>query len=318
MATLERLAALEEASVRQLTLLALADVVEEKLGDARDAFRRRRRAHDIDSAARGPWASCALAAERHALWPELIEVLEGERRAARGDATRFVTLTPAPSAVYERAGEPLRAIAVLGEAVAAAPDDDSLHAETERIAAASGDAAAWRAVLSVTQAALHARLGPVRARLHERRARVLDERLAEPGAALDELLAAFKLVPRAEARPAIAALAARARRWEELLRCDGALYKLETTPAGKVAVLRRAARIVEDELKIRCAPSAACCAPCAARPRISRCAPTCGASPGSSARTATRTRRRPPTSTPRTRWSRCSPSRRRWRPRRAT
>jgi tetratricopeptide (TPR) repeat protein len=246
-ATLERLAGLQAPAERQRTLLALADAVELRLGDARDAFRWRRRAHEL---APGTATLDVLrhGAQRHALRGELIDVLEKERQEARADRARFVALSREIAVLYEHETDAERAIAVLGEAVAAAPDDDSLHVEAERIAANAAEPAAWRAVLSVTQAALHARLGPVRARLHERRARIFDERLGEPGAALDELLAAFTLSPHPDTRPSIEGLVARTGRWDDLLRVDGTFYRLESSAAGKAQVLRRAAGIVENQL----------------------------------------------------------------------
>lgn len=246
-AILERLADTQEGEERLQTLAQLAHGVEEHLGDARDAFRWRRKAHEL---ARRPETLDELrrAAQRHDLRVELIEVLEIERRAARSEAPLFIALSREIAGLFEKGGDFLRAITVLGEAVGAAPDDDSLHAEAERVAAASGERAAWQAVLSVTQAALHARLGPVRVRLHDRRARILDDRLGDASAAMDELIAAFALVPAAPARAAIEALAARTGRWQDLLRVDGVLYRLETTPAGKVKLLRRGAIIVEEKI----------------------------------------------------------------------
>jgi tetratricopeptide (TPR) repeat protein len=244
-ATLERLATERQGSERQDTYVAIARAVEEHLGDAPDGLRWLRRAHEL---APGPATLDELrhAAERHGAWSELAEILDDERRR---DTGRFVALSRELAQLHERRrGDPLATLTTLGEAAAAAPDDDTLIDEAEEVAGRAGTPEAWRAALAIGEAALPRRAGAARVRLHEWRARLLEDKLGEDSGALDERLLAFALAPDEEARAAIVRLAARTGRWEDVVTIDGKLFRRAATPAAKVQALARAALVIEEQL----------------------------------------------------------------------
>src|SRR5262249_43852994 len=131
-AALERLAQERQGSERQQIYQTIARAVENQLGDARDGFRWLWRAHHLAPTAE-TLDELRAAAERAALWPELAEVLEDERRKAVRDPKRFVDLSRELAGLYERRlGDVARTLTVLGEAAAAVPDDDALLGEAEQ------------------------------------------------------------------------------------------------------------------------------------------------------------------------------------------
>lgn len=243
-AALERLADKAAESERQAYLLRIARVVEERIGDAYGAFRWYREAHRL-APSDATLDELRRAAERSDLWVSLAEVLEEERRVARGD--RFVALCRELALLSERRlADPMRAIGVLAEAVAAAPGDDSLLAEAERIAPEGGPEA-WRQVSLILEGVRRVR-PDARVALTRRRARLLDERLGDAAGALDELLLAFHIAPSPEARDEILRLAERTDRWADAVQVEEVLLQRERTDAGKVAAAVRSAEIVEDKL----------------------------------------------------------------------
>src|SRR5262249_3454135 len=89
-----------------------------------------------------------------------------------------------------------------------------------------------------------------RVELHLRRARILEERVNDPKAAVADVLAAFSWAPdRDETREALVALAAKARAWNDGVAVDAALIDRAPTSARRVELLRRKAQVIEEQLK---------------------------------------------------------------------
>ena len=81
-----------------------------------------------------------------------------------------------------------------------------------------------------------------------------EDRLKDPGGALDEQLRAFSLAPdRPELRDEILRLAELAKRFEDALACEATLFARAPTPPERFAIALRAAALVEDKVgdKIR-------------------------------------------------------------------
>jgi tetratricopeptide (TPR) repeat protein len=257
--TLEKLAARRQGAEQQAMYLRIAHVVEERLGDPRTAFRWYHAAHNL---APGTPTLDELrhAAERGDLWAPLAEVLEEERRAQapgsdpstrEDEVKRYVALCRELANVTERRlNDPTATLAILRDAAMVAPDDESIYAEAERIAADTAKPSAWQSVLGLYNVWLDARTdAPGRIAVHERRARVLDDRLQDATAALDELVHAFALAPQPGAvRDGILRLAGRTRRWDSAIAVEMTLFQRETAPAAKVAAASRAAQLIEEKL----------------------------------------------------------------------
>ncbi len=233
----------------------IAAATADKLADPKGAFRWWRRAHD-EAPDDQTLADVRRAAEAYGLWRELAEVLTTERpRIQATSAARFVDLSREHAALLERRlGDKPRAMAVLAEALAQAPRDGSLLAEIERLAAEIDGRPVWRAVLDAYDVALSAATPAERVDLHLRRARILDERTADPRGAISDVLAAFSWSPdkddvREGVRTVLLGLAGKTRAWTDVISLDGALVERAGTTARRVELLRRKAAVIEEQLK---------------------------------------------------------------------
>ena len=264
-AALERMLALitgdaadASGSDRRAIVQRIAAATADKLGDPRAAFRWWRRAHD-EAPDEQTLADVRRAGEAYGLWPELSEVLTDERKrlvalgapGAPAQAERFVALSRELAGLCERRlDDKPRAIAVLAEAVTVAPRDASLLGELDRLAAEIDHRTSWKAVLDAYDVALAAATPSERVELYLRRARLLDDRLGDPKAAVGDALAAFSWAPdRDDIRDALVALAGKARAWTEVIAVDSALIERAPTGARRVELLRRKAQVIEDQLK---------------------------------------------------------------------
>lgn len=253
----------------------IAAVTADKLGDPHSAFRWLRRAHD-EAPEERTLADVRRAGETYGLWAELAEALADERRRhspqadkANADQRRFVALSRELAALLERRlGDKPQALGMLAEAIVAAPRDRELLSDLERLAeeidppphfldspavqAATshvGGQSAWTQVLDAFEVVLPAAAPAERVDLHLRRARILDERMADPKRAVADVLAAFSWAPdRADIRSALEALARKANAWEELTAVDSALIERAATTAARVTLLRNKAQTIEDHL----------------------------------------------------------------------
>jgi tetratricopeptide (TPR) repeat protein len=243
---------------RRAIVQRIAAATADKLGDPKAAFRWWRRAHD-EAPDEHTLNDVRRAAEAWGLWRELAEVLTDERKRliaagsphAPAEPARFGALSRELAALSERRlGDRPRAIAVLAEALAAAPRDPGLLGELDRLAAEHDQRSSWKALLEAYDTALAAATPIERVELHLRRARLLDDRIGDPRAAVGDVLAAFSWAPdRDDIRDALVALAGKARAWNELLAVDSALVERAPTPPRRAALLRRKAQVIEDQLK---------------------------------------------------------------------
>jgi len=251
----KRLAGAAGTRDRRALILKIASAVAERLGDAPAGFQWLRKAHAEapDAATLG---ELRRAAEAFGLWRELAEVYADERTrlvasgGAPSDPAAYVVASRELAAVAERRlGDRARAMDALRDALEISPRDEALLAECERIAAEADDRPLWRALLGCYDTVLKRATPAQKVLLHEKRARILDERLADPRGAIAELLAAFSWAPeRPEIRSELARLADRASAWPEVIAVDTALIERAPTDEARIALLRRKATVIEEKL----------------------------------------------------------------------
>jgi tetratricopeptide (TPR) repeat protein len=243
---------------RRAIVQRIAAATADKLGDPKAAFRWWRRAHD-EAPDEHTLGDVRRAGEAYGLPRELSEVLTDERKRliAAGEPgmpaepERFVSLSRELADLSERRlGDKPRALAVLAEAFAAQPRDPGLLGELERVAAEIDDRPSWQALLDAYDLALPAAAPPDRALLYLRRAKVLEDRLNDPKAAVTDALVAFSWAPdRGDTRDVLVALAGKARAWDDVIAVDSALIDRAPTSARRVELLRRKAAVIEEQLK---------------------------------------------------------------------
>ena len=248
----------ERAQHRRAIVQRIAAATADKLGDPKAAFRWWRRAHD-EAPDEHTLDDVRRAGENYGLPRELSEVLTDERKrliaagapGAPAEPDRFGALSRELAALFERRlGDRPRAMAVLAEALAAAPRDPGLLGELDRLAAEHDQRTSWKALLEAYEVALAAATPLERVELHLRRARLLDDRIGDPRAAASDVLAAFSWAPdRDDIRDALVALAGKARAWPDVVAVDAALIERAATPARRAQLLRRKAAVIEDHLK---------------------------------------------------------------------
>jgi len=254
------------AGDRRALVQRIAAATAEKLGDPKAAFRWWHRAHD-EAPDEQTLADVRRAGETYGLWHELAEVITDERKrliatgfaagssqgaAARpAEPARFVALSRELAALTERKlGDRPRAIAVLAEALVTAPRELGLLGELDRLAAEIDHRPSWKALLDAYDVALQAATPAERVELYLRRARVLEDRLGDPKAALADALAAFSWAPdREDIREVLVAFAGKVRVWSDVIAVDSALIERAQTSARRVELLRRKAQVIEDHLK---------------------------------------------------------------------
>ena len=248
----------DDLRTRRGLLSKIAAAVSERLGDAPGGFRWLRKAHE-EAPDASTLAELRRAAEAFGLWRELAEVYADERTrllaAGEGsgvpsDPVAYVAASRELAQVAERRlGDRARAMEALRDALEIMPREAALLAECERIAAEADDKPLWRLLLGCYETVLERGAPASRVALHEKRARLLDERLGDPRAAIEELLAAFAWAPdRAELRDELARLAERAQAWPEVVAVDTALVDRAPSDAARIALLRRKAQVIEEKL----------------------------------------------------------------------
>ncbi|HEX4449544.1 MAG TPA: tetratricopeptide repeat protein [Kofleriaceae bacterium] len=245
------------ADDRRTLVQRIAAATADKLGDPKAAFRWWRRAHD-EAPDEQTLADVRRAGESYGLWRELAEVLTDERKrlvAAGGgvpaEVQRFVALSRELAGLLERRlGDKPRGVHVIAEAIAAAPRDGELLNELERLASELDQRPVWKLLLDSFELVLTASAPTERVDLYLRRARLLDERVGDPKAAVADVLAAFSWAPeREDIRAALEQLAAKARAWTDVVAVDSALIERAPSTEKRVVLLRRKAQTIEDQLK---------------------------------------------------------------------
>jgi golgin subfamily B member 1 len=241
------LAQTEDPVERRRLMNEIADTSEADLGDPRSAFEWARRLHQEQPDDATIHRLETLSAH-HKLWEDLVRVYEGER-ARIGEASRQIEVSRRMAAVCEqRLMDPARAFNVLRDTLNSDPSGELLLPELERL----GDVAqVWSALLDV-----YARVSRVRdtvderVALLERRAQIRETHLADASGALDEWLKSFALNPAGERTHfEILRLARNTGRWEDALKVEGQRFGLAAEIDEKVEIAKRAAAIVEEEVK---------------------------------------------------------------------
>jgi len=253
-----RIEMVPEGRERRALMTRIAQATAERLGEYKQAFSWLRRAHE-----HAPDASTITelrrAAEAYGLWRELAKVYDDERERLTehteipSDVNAYVAASRELASINERRldNRP-KAMNVLLDALNVAPADSSLLSEAQRIAVEGDDKRLWTLLLECLQAPLEATSGEARVALHVERARVREERLAEPRGAVEELLKAFAHMPeREETRLALYQQAERTKQWKEVVSIEAALSERATTNDQRVAVLRRKASVIEEHLNER-------------------------------------------------------------------
>ncbi|HEY1546335.1 MAG TPA: hypothetical protein VGG28_00875, partial [Kofleriaceae bacterium] len=245
------------ADERRTLVQRIAAATADKLADPKGAFRWWRRAHD-EAPDEQTLADVRRAGESYGLWRELAEVLTDERKrlvAAGGgvpaEVQRFVALSRELAGLLERRlGDKPRGVHVIAEALAAAPRDGELLGELERLASELDQRPVWKQLLDAFELVLTASAPTERVDLYLRRARLLDERVGDPKAAVADVLAAFSWAPeRDDVRAALETLAAKARAWTDVVAVDSALIERAPSTEKRVVLLRRKAQTIEEQLK---------------------------------------------------------------------
>jgi tetratricopeptide (TPR) repeat protein len=247
----------EHAEQRRNLVQRIAAATADKLADPRGAFRWWRRAHD-EAPDEQTLADVRRAGEAYGLWRELSDVLADERKrlVALGDGVpaepeRYRALSRELAELCERRlGDKTRALAVLAEALAATPRDTSLLVDLERLAGELDQRPLWKHVTDAFQLAIGAAAPAERVELLLRSARVQDERMGDPKAAVADVLAAFSWGPdRDEPRAALELLAPKARAWNDVVAVASALVDRAPTTEKRVDLLHKKAQTIEDQLK---------------------------------------------------------------------
>jgi tetratricopeptide (TPR) repeat protein len=247
----------EHAQLRRSLVQRIAAATADKLGDPKGAFRWWRRAHE-EAPDEQTLSDVRRAGEAYGLWRELAEVLTDERKrllAAGGgtpaDPNRFVMLSRELAALCERKlNEKPRAVTALTEAMNASPRDLNLLMDLERLAGELDQRPLWKSVLEAFDIVIDAATPAERVDLYLRRARILEDRTNDAKGAVAEVLAAFSWGPdRDDIRAMLEQLAPKARAWNELISVDSALIERAATTEKRVALLRRKAQLIEEQLK---------------------------------------------------------------------
>lgn len=245
-----------EGRERRGLMIRIGQATAERLEDHKGAFRWFRNAHEHapDSST---ISELRRAAEAYGLWRELADVYEDERRRLTGEAgapidrASYVSASRELAAITERRlNSRQRAMNVLHDALKISPNDADLLSEIERIAVEANQRSLWQLLLDCLDVPLETSGPEGRVQLHARRARILEERLEDDEAAVEELLKAFAWAPeREETRLALYELADRTLAWKNVVAVEAALFQRATTPHDRVAILRRKAHVLEENLK---------------------------------------------------------------------
>jgi tetratricopeptide (TPR) repeat protein len=256
-ATLEKqLEHLESVREQRSLLLRIAQATAERLGDHHGSFLWYRAAHE-----RAPDAVTATelrrAAESYGLWRELLEVYENERSELVNEAGAVRQVAPyldkcrEIAAIAEhRLGDAARAMQAFVDALSVQPRNQALLSEAERLAETADTKDIWNQFLDCLSLSLDQVPTSVRAALHAQRARIIEERLGDSDAAMDELLLAFAWTPdQEESQRAVIELAERSGAWEQAVAVRSALFLRAPTLERRIQCLRDKAELVEDKLK---------------------------------------------------------------------
>jgi tetratricopeptide (TPR) repeat protein len=237
----------EDSDERRVLILQIAALYETHLGDARRGFEWYRRAY-VENPDAEALKAVDQAADRHALFEELIQIYEGARARA-GEAIEQLAASLKIALICEhKLSDPARAFSVLADSLPADPAGRELLPNLERLAEQTEN---WSGLLDV-----YARVARARTEVAERvdllrlRAEVRERRMNDASGALDETLRSFALAPdNRTTQDEILRLARVTGRWEEAIKVQGQLFALADELPEKLSIARHAAQLVEVEVK---------------------------------------------------------------------
>ncbi|HLK91956.1 MAG TPA: tetratricopeptide repeat protein [Polyangia bacterium] len=237
----------EDPEARRKLLHQIADLYETHLDEPARGFEWYRRAY-LESPTAENLQVVDQAAERHALYDELIQIYEGARERATEPFEQLAASLKIALICEEKLNDPSRAFQTLIDALPADPAGDELLHNLERLAERTGD---WKRLLDVYAQVARARTETEeRVELLRLRAEVREKRMGDPSAALDETLRSFAIEPRnARTQEEILRLSRVTGRWEEAIKVQGQLFALADELPEKLSVARNAAHLVEHEVK---------------------------------------------------------------------
>lgn len=242
---------LSEDRERQILLFEIAQVWEQQLGDAQQAFDWYRRAHDLYPHDGTALEQLRRMAAEHDLWEELFTVFGEARKRAR-DANAVIALSREMMAVSrDRLQDPAKAFSVLAEGLRVDPAGHELLLELEHLANAMG---LHEPLYGVYGQLLPACDAPRRHDLLRRRAKLAEDLLAAPGPALEDTVRLYQEIHGAELPMAvplldeIERLAEAAQRWPRALDVHFARLQACQTNEQRLSILAHLAALLEGPL----------------------------------------------------------------------
>ena len=228
-------------------LYQIAEVYEERLDDPHQAFSWYRKAFQLYPQDRGTLTSLSRAAAEHGLWEELIEVYEQVRANAQTPEEHLEAAGRIAEICEHRLEDPPRAFEVLKGALVVNLTGTDLLPELERLAE---DTARWDGLVEVYERVLKHVREPARAReLLHRCARVLEDQLSDPPAALARLRRAFQADPEdADTQAWLLRLAEQTQSWQDVLDVYATQYTGAQSLEEKIDIIRLSAPVVEERV----------------------------------------------------------------------
>ncbi|MCA9668370.1 MAG: tetratricopeptide repeat protein, partial [Myxococcales bacterium] len=241
-------AAIESDRERQVLLLELAQVCEDRLQDPTRAFEWYRRANDLYPDDGTALQHLRRLASEHEMWHELLAVYRESLRRVIGSAEHMALIFEMSRIADEHLGDQHAAFEILISGLEVDPRGEQLLEPMTRVAEQSGQ---QRALYDVYHHLLEREDEPVRRdRLLAQRAQIADEALRDPVRALADEVRRYELGVCDEAAlvERIEALARRARSWGPVLAVHRVRYERAEDDELRLSILEHVAGLFEENL----------------------------------------------------------------------
>ncbi len=228
-------------------LYQIAEVYEERLDQPEEAFAWYRRGFELFPEDRGTLTSLERAAAEHDLWEPLVEVYENIRARARTPEEHLEAAAKIAQIYEQELGDAATAFDVLRGALVVDLSGEELLPELERLAEALGR---WEELVEIYERVLrHQRTREAKVRLLHRCATVLEDELDDKPGALKRLRRAFELDSTdLTTLDRLSALAEELGSWEDVVDVYAAQYSLAAGLEERLDILRKVARVVEEQM----------------------------------------------------------------------
>ncbi|MCD6496715.1 MAG: tetratricopeptide repeat protein [Deltaproteobacteria bacterium] len=225
----------------------IAEVYEERLDEAKEAFDWYRRAFELYPDDRGTLTSLERAAAEHELWEPLIEVYEQVRARAQHPSDHLEAASRIAQVYEQELSEPARAFDVLRGALVVDLSGDEFLPELERLGA---DMTRWDDLVEIYEKVLrHQRSSKRKVELLHRCASILEDELDDQKGSLDRVRRAFDLDHTdLTTLDRMTALAETLESWDDLLAVYAAQYSLAAGMEERLEIIRRSATVVEEKV----------------------------------------------------------------------